>query len=186
MRPGSPISGPDALLRNIGHDCVLKTPCLIETYRQSANIQLCPQSRYRSRPLTLLASKGCTSNLSGTSVKRKGAHEKYPMLRNSSSGPDIGLPGRILARFYSGKPQDRPSGKADSESFPIRLRTKSGPGQRSGFRDCLFPDSIRESLKTSPPAGLRAAGGPILSLSQFESGRNAARKPDFRPGCTIA
>ena len=34
----------------------------------------------------------------------------------------------------------------------------------------------------SPPAGHRLAGGPILRLSRLESGRDPARKPDFRPG----
>ena len=33
------------------------------------------------------------------------------MLRNSASGPDIELPGRISAGFKSGKPRHRPSGR---------------------------------------------------------------------------
>ena len=36
------------------------------------------------------------------------------------------------------------------------------------------------------PAGLRPAGMPILKLSRSESGRNPARKTDFRPGGTLA
>ena len=36
------------------------------------------------------------------------------------------------------------------------------------------------------PAGFRPAGVPILKLSRSESGRNPARKTDFRPGGTMA
>ena len=60
------------------------------------------------------------------------------------------------------------------------------PGRKSGFRAGFRPDSSRGNLKIGPPAGLRPAGGPILMLSRLESGRNPARKPDFRPGSTIA
>jgi hypothetical protein len=45
------------------------------------------------------------------------------------------------------------------------------------------PDSNRENIKIGPPAGL---GGPILKLSRLVSGRNPARKPNFRAGSTIA
>jgi hypothetical protein len=60
------------------------------------------------------------------------------------------------------------------------------PGWKSGFWAGLRPDSGRESFKIGHPAGLGPAGGPILRLSEFESGRNVARKPDFRPGSIIA
>ena len=60
------------------------------------------------------------------------------------------------------------------------------PGRKSGFRAGFRPDSIRESIEISPSAGRRPAGGLILMLSRLESGRNPARKPDFRPGSTIA
>ncbi len=36
----------------------------------------------------------------------------YSMLRNSASGPEIGLPGRILAGLLPGKNRNRPSGRA--------------------------------------------------------------------------
>ncbi len=36
---------------------------------------------------------------------------EYPMLRNSASGPEIGLPGWISAGFQSGEPHNRPSGR---------------------------------------------------------------------------
>ncbi len=45
--------------------------------------------------------------------------------KRSASGPEIGLPGRISAGFWSGKPQNRPSGRrADVEVFSIRIRPK--------------------------------------------------------------
>ncbi len=58
------------------------------------------------------------------------------------------------------------------------------PNGASGFWAGFRLDSNRESFKLGPPAGRRPAGGPILSLSRLES--NPARKPDFRPGSTIA
>ncbi len=60
------------------------------------------------------------------------------------------------------------------------------PGRKTNFRASFRPDSNWESLKIGPPAGRRPAGGPILRLSRLESGRNPARKPDSRPGSTIA
>jgi hypothetical protein len=60
----------------------------------------------------------------------------FPMLRNFASGPEIRLPGRISAEFWSGKPQNRPSplppvGRAtDFGVFPRRVRPKSGPEAR--------------------------------------------------------
>ncbi len=59
------------------------------------------------------------------------------------------------------------------------------PGRKSGLRARFRWDSNRENLKIGPAAGLRPAGGPILMLSRLESGRNPARKPDFRTGSTI-
>ncbi len=56
------------------------------------------------------------------------------------------------------------------------------PGRDSGFRARCRPDFIRKNINIGPPAGLRPAGGPIVSLSRFKSGRPPARKPDFRPG----
>ncbi len=68
-------------------------------------------------------------------------------------------------------------------TYPVLLNNVSGPEiGRSGFR----LDSDRENLKIGPPACLRPAGGPILRLPWVESGRNPARKNDFRPGNTIA
>ena len=47
----------------------------------------------------LLVSAGFPSSLLAT---RTFVSQVYPMLRNSASGPEIGLPGRISAGFYSG------------------------------------------------------------------------------------
>ncbi len=60
------------------------------------------------------------------------------------------------------------------------------PGRKSSFRAGFRPDSSRESLQIGPLASLRPAGELILELSRPESGRSAARKPDFRAGSTIA
>ncbi len=56
------------------------------------------------------------------------------------------------------------------------------PGRKSGCRAGCRPDSSRGSLKIGPSASLRPAGGQILRFFRIESGRNPARKPDFRPG----
>ncbi len=53
------------------------------------------------------------------------------------------------------------------------------PGRTSGFRAEFRPDSSRESLRFSPPAGLRPAGGPILRLSRFDPA-------EIRPGRPIS
>ncbi len=60
------------------------------------------------------------------------------------------------------------------------------PGPKSAFRAGFRPDSLRESLKIGPPAGLRPARGPISSFVLLESDRNPSRKTDSRPGSTIA
>ncbi len=57
----------------------------------------------------------------------------YSMLRNSASGSEIGLLGRILAGLLPGKHQNRPSGRpkasrsTDFGAFPAAVRPKSGP-----------------------------------------------------------
>ncbi len=58
------------------------------------------------------------------------------MLRNSASGPEIGLLGRILAGLLPGKHRNRPSGRpkagrrADFGVFPVAIRPKSDPEGR--------------------------------------------------------
>ncbi len=60
-----------------------------------------------------------------------------PYVTQESFRPEICLPGRISAGFLSGKLQHRPSGwpkagrRPDFEAFPIRIRPKSGPEDRS-------------------------------------------------------
>ncbi len=60
------------------------------------------------------------------------------------------------------------------------------PGRRSGFLYGFRSDSCRESLNIGPPAGRRPAGGQILRPYRLESGRNPARKTDFRLRSLIA
>jgi hypothetical protein len=58
----------------------------------------------------------------------------YPMLRNSASGPEFGLPGRILAGLLQGKHRNRPSGRpaagrrAHFSTFPIGVRQNPAGG----------------------------------------------------------
>ncbi len=58
------------------------------------------------------------------------------MLRNSASGPAIGLPGRISAGLLPGKHRHRPSGRPKAGRrvafgvFPVAVRLKSGPEAR--------------------------------------------------------
>ncbi len=66
--------------------------------------------------------------------------------------------------------------------LPALCYTIVPPGRESGFRSGLRPGSSRESLYTGSPGGRR----PILRFSRLQSGRNMARKLDFRPGSTIA
>ncbi len=52
------------------------------------------------------------------------------------------------------------------------------PCRKSGFLAGIRLDSSQENFEIGPPAGRRPAGGPLLGLSRFESGRNPAWKPD--------
>ena len=60
----------------------------------------------------------------------------YSLLRNNASGPEIGLPGRILAGLLPGRHRNRPSGRpsagrrADLGGFAVAVRPKSGPEGR--------------------------------------------------------
>ncbi len=61
---------------------------------------------------------------------------KYSMSRNNGSGPEIGLPGRILAGLVPGKHRHRPSGRPSAGQrtgfsvFPVAVRPISGPEGR--------------------------------------------------------
>ncbi len=69
-----------------------------------------------------------------------GSRLLYFMLRNSASGPELGLPGRIFAALLPGKHRNRSSGRpsagrrADFGAFPVAVRLKSGPEVRSSVR----------------------------------------------------
>jgi hypothetical protein len=62
------------------------------------------------------------------------------MLSNGASEPEIDLPGKISAGLYSGKPQNRPSGrpsagrKADFDSFPMKIL----PGRPDFLPGCII------------------------------------------------
>jgi hypothetical protein len=66
------------------------------------------------------------------------------MLRNSASGSEIGLPGRILAGLLPGKHQNRPSGwptagrRADFGAFPVAVQPKSSPEVRFTAPEALL------------------------------------------------
>jgi hypothetical protein len=66
----------------------------------------------------------------------RGRPKKYSMLHNIASGPEIGLPGRILSGMLPGmhrhRSSDRPSAcrRADFGAFPVAVRPKSGPEGR--------------------------------------------------------
>ncbi len=60
----------------------------------------------------------------------------YSMLRNSASGQEIGLPGRISAGFQSGKLPNQPfhwpkgSRRAEFDAFPTKIRQKRKIGMQ--------------------------------------------------------
>ncbi len=73
----------------------------------------------------------------------------YSMLRNSASGPEIGLPGRILAGLQPGKDRIRHSGRpsagwrADFGAFPAAVRPSSGPeGRFTARKHCCVTWSM--------------------------------------------
>ncbi len=75
---------------------------------------------------------------SGQKHNSRLVYHSYSVLRNNASGPEICLPGRNSAGFYSGEPQNLPSCRpsagrgGDVGAFPIRLRLKPGPSPISG------------------------------------------------------
>ncbi len=79
----------------------------------------------------------------------------YPMLHNSASGPDIGLPGR---------------NPADVEAFPTRIRPKSGPEDRSLARKHYCVTSCTSLSPILASCGNRGQGplnDPHFSSCQF-------------------
>ncbi len=63
----------------------------------------------------------------------------YFMLRNGAAGPEICLPGLILAGLLPGMNRNRPSGlpkagrRADFGAFPVAVRPKSGRTARNHY-----------------------------------------------------
>jgi hypothetical protein len=148
------------------------------------------------------------------------------VLRNNASGPEIGLPGRISAGFWSGKPQNwlalRPAfggsilnlSKLKSGGTPARKAdfrptsaSKDGgdppntkdehcvhilcytmvlPGRSSSIRisDGFWSGKYQNQNRSSgqPSAGRRAG----FEAFPNQTRPKLARKPDFRPGSTIA
>ena len=95
---------------------------------------------------------------------------QYSMLRNSASGPEIGLPGRILAGLLPGKHRNWPSGRpsagrrADFGAFPVAVRPKSGPEGRCTARKhyCLIRSHFGSSCGCRVSAVLCSVALPWL------------------------
>ncbi len=73
------------------------------------------------------------------------------MSRNRTSGPEIGVPGRILAGLPPEKNLQRPSGRpkagrrADFGAFRVAVRPKSGPegGFTARKHYCITPSKFQ-------------------------------------------
>ncbi len=77
----------------------------------------------------------------------------HSMLRTNASGPEIGLPGRILVGLPPGKDRNRPSGRpkagrrADFDAFPVAVRPKSNPeGRFPARKHYCVTSNIAEAL----------------------------------------
>ncbi len=96
------------------------------------------------------------------------------MLRNIASGPEIGLPGRISARFRSGKRQNRPSGRpnagrgGDLDAFPIRIPPVT---PISG------PEALMRNIKSSPDGARPASRRRLQQRPQKWPRRRAVPSP---------
>ncbi len=102
-----------------------------------------------------------TSTMFRVKTRPMGPHSlSYFMLRNSASGPVIGLPGRITAGFQSGDPQNRPSGRPKAgepilrfsrlesgrNTSPIRIRPKYNPAFLRNMGWCPNPQHFGRAL----------------------------------------
>ncbi len=65
----------------------------------------------------------------------------YPMLRNSASGPEIGLPGRMSAAFNSAESQNRPSGRPSAAGELILRFFRAEAGQNLSWKPDCKPGS---------------------------------------------
>ncbi len=111
----------------------------------------------------------------------------YSMLRNSASGPGIGLPGQILAGLLPGKHRKRHSGRptagrrADFGAFPVAVRPKCCV---CACFVCAYA-CCRLWTVLLVPGGLGASGAHVAAVRN-KNGQNPARKADLRPGDTVA
>ncbi len=117
-----------------------------------------------------------------------GRREPLRPQKSTISGPEA-LLGNLkywVACYGAGPRLCRPNIRIFTDASLLRFFNSmldNGASGRSGFRAGFRPDSIRESLKIGPR---RPAGVAIWRLSRLEAVENLARKPDFRPGSTIA
>ena len=86
-------------------------------------------------------------------------------------------------------PRPDPKGSADI-CFLSRTPAMSGdptvtPGLKLSLRAGFWPDCYREISEVGPPACLRPVGWQIHVFSREQSGRNPARRVNFRPGITV-
>jgi hypothetical protein len=89
------------------------------------------------------------------------------------------------------------TGKAPEEEPPPELTWKqianyylmlrnSASWPESGLPSRISPGSDKENLKNRPSGWTKAGRRAVFEVAPTESVRNPARKPDFRPGSTIA
>ena len=125
--------------------------------------------------------------------ERKGLSQHGYGLRNSASGPDIGLPGRILAGLLLGKHRHGPSGRPKGRflCFPGSSPAKIRPGRpifgpEALLRKIEFPQLYLRTLfilflPTPPPVGPGAGSG----LSCPSGDRRFWADPGPDPGSNV-
>ncbi len=99
------------------------------------------------------------------------------MLRNNASGPEIGLPGRILAGLLPGKHRNRPSRRpsagrrANLGALPVAVRPKSGPEGRCQTRKhCCVTFNIPLSWGHPRPGSGRSLSSEKIWLGPIPAG----------------
>jgi hypothetical protein len=102
------------------------------------------------------------------------------MWRNRAPGPEIGLPGLILAGCQAGKPKHRPSGRpkaaqrADFEALRTKIRPKSGPEAQCPARThyCLPYCTTVGQMVQEHPRILKLVSTDLRSLKHYSMLRN--------------